>query len=104
MSRDVRPEGAAEAPRAASAGRGVLYIAFAKFYFMAVGLVIQVGLPRVVSTAMFGAFSVVSSVLSPVNNVMVTGSIQTVSRFTAQDADRVRAVQHAGLRMHVLCG
>ena len=104
MSRDVRPEGAAGAPRAASAGRGVLYIAFAKFYFMAIGLAIQVGLPRVVSTAMFGAFSVVSSVLSTVNNVVVTGSIQAVSRFTAQDADRVRAVQHAGLRMHVVCG
>jgi O-antigen/teichoic acid export membrane protein len=103
MSRDVRPEEPA-APKASSAGRGVLYIAFAKFYFMAIGLAIQVGLPRILSRATFGAFGVVNSIVSPINNVMVTGSIQAVSRFTAQSPERVRLVQHAGLRMQVFFG
>ncbi len=41
--------------------------------------------------------------VSPLNNVMVTGSIQAVSRFTAQ-TDAARAAQAAGLRMHLVVG
>jgi stage V sporulation protein B len=39
-----------------------------------------------------------------VNNVLVTGTIQAVSRFSAQNPGKERAVQHAGLRMHVRLG
>src|ERR1044071_3599772 len=70
--------------RATGAGRGVLYIAFAKFYFMLAGLVIQIRLPAVLSRAAFGSFSLVSGIASVVNNVLVTGTIQAVSRFAAQ--------------------
>jgi len=96
-----------ESPRAASgrtAGRGVLYIAFAKFYFMIAGLVIQLRLPAVLSRTTFGGFSIVSSVASWANNVLVTGTIQAVSRYSAQEPGKARAVQHAGLRMHVRVG
>jgi len=96
MQSASKPEG--------SAGRGVLFIAAAKFYFMLAGLVIQLRLPAILSRAVFGAFGVVSSVVSPINNVMVTGSIQAVSRFTAQTPERARLVQHAGLRMHLFVG
>jgi O-antigen/teichoic acid export membrane protein len=91
-------------PKATGAGRGVLYIAFAKFYFMFVGLVVQVRLPAILSHAAWGAYSFVNSLVSPVNNVMVTGSIQAVSRFIAQRPDHARAVQAAGLRMHLWVG
>jgi O-antigen/teichoic acid export membrane protein len=87
------------------AGRGVLLIAFAKFYFMLVGLIIQqVALPRILSRTMFGAFGVVNSFISPVNNVMVTGSIQAVSRFISQEPSQARKVQSAGFRMHLFVG
>lgn len=105
-----RPESrvpAAAAPPAArgtGAGRGVLYIAFAKFYFMLAGLVIQVRLPAVLSRAAFGSFSLVSNIASLVNNVLVTGTIQAVSRFAAQEPGKARRVQQAGLRMHVRLG
>ena len=105
------PEGAADdAPRkadaavASTAGRGVLYIAGAKFWFMIAGLVIQLRLPVLLSRAVFGAYGVVRSVVSPVNNVMITGSIQAVSRFTAQRPELARAVQRSGLRMHLYVG
>jgi O-antigen/teichoic acid export membrane protein len=87
-----------------SAGRGVLYIAFAKFYFMVAGAIIEFRLPAILSRSVFGAYGVVSSVLSPFNNVVVTGSIQAVSRFTAQRPETARMVQHAGLRMHLFVG
>lgn len=89
---------------ATQAGRGVIYIAVAKLYFMIAGAVIEFRLPAIVSTAVFGAYGVVSSVVSPVNNVLITGTIQAVSRFTAQKNDRARAIQAAGLRMHLFVG
>src|SRR5258706_10033774 len=87
-----------------SAGRGVLYIAFAKFYFMFAGLVIQVRLPAILSRAAFGSYSLVANIASLVNNVLVTGTIQAVSRFAAQEPGKARRVQQAGLRMHVRLG
>lgn len=86
------------------AARGVLYIAFAKFYFIFSGAAIQVTLTRILPRAMVGAFQTVSSWVSPLNNVMVTGSIQAVSRFTAQRPEHTRMVQAAGLRMHLYIG
>ena len=44
------------------AGRGVLYIAFAKFYFMIAGLLVQVRLPALLSRAAFGSYSLVSNI------------------------------------------
>jgi stage V sporulation protein B len=98
-------EGGAQAPsEATQAGRGVIYIAAAKLYFMIAGAVIEFRLPAVVSTAVFGAYGVVASLVSPVNNVLITGTIQAVSRFTAQKSERAQAIQAAGLRMHLFVG
>ncbi len=91
-------------PSATGAGRGVLYIAFAKFYFLLVGMVIQFRLPVILSEAAWGAFSLVNSIASWFNNVAVTGTIQAVSRFAAQNPGQARAVQAAGLRMHLRLG
>jgi O-antigen/teichoic acid export membrane protein len=91
-------------PKATGAGRGVLYIAFAKFYFMFVGLVVQVRLPAILSHAAWGSYSFVNSLVSPVNNVLVTGTIQAVSKFAAAEPEKARRVQQAGLRMHVRLG
>ncbi len=95
MADDKAPSGA---------GRGVLYIAFAKFYFMIAGAIIEFRLPAILARTVFGAYAVVASVVSPINNVLVTGSIQAVSRLTAQKPETVRAVQYAGLRMHLFVG
>src|SRR3569623_1311282 len=92
------------APAATGAGRGVLYIAFAKFYFLLVGLVIQFRLPVILSEAAWGAFSLVNGIASWFINVAVTGTIQAVSRFAAQTPGQARAVQATGLRMHLRLG
>ena len=89
---------------ARQAGRGVIYIAFAKFYFMVVGAIIEFRLPAILTNTVFGAYAVVSSTVSPLNNVLITGTIQSVARFTAQDSGKARAVQRAGLRMHLWIG
>jgi O-antigen/teichoic acid export membrane protein len=93
-----------EEPGATSAGRGVLYIAFAKFYFMFAGLFVQFRLPAILTRSAFGSYSLVAGIASFVNNVVVTGTIQAVSRFSAQEPGKARAVQAAGLRMHLFLG
>lgn len=98
------PSSPAAPAKATGAGKGVLYIAIAKLYFMVVGAVIEFRLTAILSRTVFGAYGVVASVVSPFNNVMVTGSIQAVSRFTAQRPETARAVQAAGLRMHLWVG
>lgn len=105
MSDKPATEGQSEpASGRTGAGRGVLYIAFAKFYFMFAGLAIQLRLPAILSRAAFGSYSLVANIASLVNNVLVTGTIQAVSRFAAQQPGQARQVQHAGLRMHVRLG
>ncbi len=89
---------------ARSAGRGVVFIAAAKLYFMVIGAVIEFRLPAIVSNVTFGAYGVVSSLVSPINNVLIVGTIQAVSRFTSHDPDKARVVQRAGLRMHLMVG
>jgi O-antigen/teichoic acid export membrane protein len=95
---------ATQGERKATAGRGVLYIAFAKFYFLFAGMAVQFRLPAILSRAEFGRFSLVNYIVSWFNNVAVTGTIQSVSRYSAQEPDKARLVQAAGLRMHARIG
>ena len=104
MSDAAQREPGLPASKATGAGRGVLYIAFAKFYFIFAGALITLRLPHLLSEAMVGAYNVVTSFLNPVNSVMVTGSIQAVSRFTAQTPEDAKRVHEAGLRMHLYIG
>jgi len=90
--------------RAVEAGRGALFIGFAKSFFMVAGFLQRVLLARVISPAEYGAFSVVNNAISTVNNTMVQGTIQSVSKFTAEDDARAGAVQRAGLKMQAVLG
>jgi O-antigen/teichoic acid export membrane protein len=90
--------------RAVEAGRGALFIGFAKAFFMVAGFLQRVLLARFISPAEYGAFSVVNNAISTVNNTMVQGTIQSVSKFTAEDDARAGAVQRAGLKMQAGLG
>jgi O-antigen/teichoic acid export membrane protein len=90
--------------RAVEVGHGVLFIGFAKASFMVFGALQKFLLARVVSVAEYGAFSVVNNAISIVNNTIVQGTIQSVSKFTAEDDARAGAVQRAGLRLQMFLG
>jgi O-antigen/teichoic acid export membrane protein len=100
---DGKPEGEA-ADAAVVAGRGALFIGFAKIYFMVSGLIQQLALNRVLGAVEYGAYGVVTSVISIVNNTIVQATVQAVSKFTAEDDRRAGAVQRAGLRMQAVLG
>lgn len=88
---------------ARTAGRGGLAISAAKIYFILLGLVQQVLLPRVLGTAGYGALSRVLSPASIAYNPLVTTSIQGVSRAVAQSApaDRPATIRRV-LGVHAL--
>ncbi|HEX8952931.1 MAG TPA: oligosaccharide flippase family protein [Polyangia bacterium] len=93
------------ASRGMGAGRGLVFITAAKLWFMVAGYVVQFALPRALgSPARYGIWVIVLSVLSPVNNVMVTATIQGVSKFTAEIEERQGAVLRAALKLQAFLG
>jgi len=79
----ARADGAsADVTRAA--GRGGLAVAFAKVYFIVVGLVQQIALPRLLGLDGYGALASVLSIAGITYNPVTTTSIQSVSRAVAQ--------------------
>jgi len=69
---------------ARKAGRGGLAVAFAKVYFILVGLVQQIALPRLLGLDGYGALASVLSIAGITYNPVTTTSIQSVSRAVAQ--------------------
>ncbi len=86
------------------AGRGLVFITGAKLWFMVAAYVIQFALPRVLGQAKFGVWTLVSAFINPINNVMVTATIQNVSKFCSVAPERVGAITRAALRMQLLLG
>jgi hypothetical protein len=66
-----------------TAGRGGLAVTGAKVYFILLGLVQQIALPRVLGLDGYGALSRVLSIASITYNPVTTMSIQAVSRTVA---------------------
>lgn len=92
-----------------TAGRGVVYITFAKLWFMMAGYVLIFGLPRIFTwaaggddargVALFGAYKLVIMGVSFINNGIITGTIQSVSKFTSEDESQAQAVRKTALKV-----
>ena len=74
-----------------TAGRGGLAVAFAKVYFIFVGLVQQIALPRLLGLDGYGALASVLSIAGITYNPVTTTSIQSVSRAVAQATPETEA-------------
>ena len=74
-----------------TAGRGGLAVAFAKVYFIVVGLVQQIALPRLLGLDGYGALASALSIAGITYNPVTTTSIQSVSRAVAQSTPETEA-------------
>ena len=76
-----------------NAGRGVLFLAAAKGYFMVAGYAIVFSLPRLLGdAASWGDYGVVIAWVSVIDNVIVTATIQGISRSpVASSAETTRS-------------
>ena len=98
----VKPAGGGDAETTRNAGRGGLAIAVAKVSFIVFGFAQQLILPRLLGVDGYGAFRLVFSIVSIVNNVVVAMAIQGVSRAVSQvpEAEGPQAFRRT-LRVHV---
>src|SRR5262249_54060938 len=101
-------QAAAAAQESQKAGRGFLFITAAKLYFMVAGAMIEFVLPHLFPAdgraRLFGLYKVTVGIVSVINNVMITVTIQSVSKFVAEDDTRQGQVARAGFRLMALIG
>lgn len=95
-------------------GLGVIYITFAKLWFMVMGWALVFVLPRLLQwaaggdadagKALYGVYGLVFTGVSFVNNGIVTGTIQSVSKFTAEDDSIAASVRSSAFRVMGFAG
>jgi stage V sporulation protein B len=90
-SADAGPQPPSSADVTRTAGRGGLAVAFAKVYFIFVGLVQQIALPRLLGLDGYGALASALSIAGITYNPVTTTSIQSVSRAVAQSTPETQA-------------
>lgn len=101
--KETKP-GASQPDLAKVAGRGTIYITASKIWFMVSGYGIHFTLPRLMSTEQFGIYQVVISVVSIINAVIVTGTYQTVSKYTSQEEEKADSIKSKALKLQLLVG
>lgn len=87
------------------AGRGLVSIAGAKFYFIISGYAVQLLLPRVLGEAKeFGLYAATMSGVAILTNVLIVATIQSVSKFVSEDESRAEVTLRQALRVQALLG
>lgn len=105
---DPEPGGEATAgaeETARKTGRGFLVITGAKLWFMVTSAVIQLGLPIFLGSAQqFGVFKIVTESISLINMVMITGTLQAVSKLVSEQPHAARRVVNQALKLQCFLG
>lgn len=80
------------------AGAGVALITGAKLYFILAGFAVQFLLPRLLASAEeYGTYATVLNVVSILNNVLIAGTIQTVSKLVSEREHAAAAILRRAL-------
>ena len=87
------------------AGKGVIYIAGAKGYFVLTAYAVQLLMPRLLGSPKdFGTYAIVIGVAAMVNNVLIVSAVQCVSKFVSANRDQAAARLFEGLRVQAGVG
>jgi O-antigen/teichoic acid export membrane protein len=87
------------------AGRGFLIIAGAKVWFLITAAAVQLGLPIIFGSAkMFGEFKIITEAVSLINMVVVTGTLQAVSKLVSESPARANQVVWQALKLQMFLG
>ncbi len=89
---------------AATAGRGFLVITAAKLWFMAGGALVAFALPKYLGKEGYGQYIDISNTLSIFSMVMITGGLQSVSKFVSETPDKAGGVVRQSLIAMSLLG
>ena len=86
------------------AGRGFAYLLGAKVFFLLTGYGVIVTLSWLLGPVLYGVYGLVLGAIQVSDNVIVTSTVQGVSRYTSEDTGRSGPVKVAALRMQALLG
>lgn len=90
---------------ARTTGRGFLVITGAKLWFMLTSAVVQLGLPIFLgSPEQFGVFKIVTESISLLNMVMITGTLQAVSKMVSEQPRAARQVVNQAIKLQCFLG
>lgn len=82
--------------------KNTLFIPLAKIYFIITGYGIYFGLTRILETWQFGIYGVVIGLISVINMVFITGTVQGVSKFISEDEDQAESIKRTALIMQCI--
>ena len=82
---------------AVSEARGTVYLTAAKLWFLATGALLPLLLARILPPDRYGVYKVVTGAMTVVNALLVTGAVQSVSKFVAEDLARSPEVHRKAL-------
>lgn len=83
-----------------TAGRGFLVITVAKVWFLVTAAAVQLGLPIVFGSAeLFGIFKIVTEAIGLLNMVVLTGTLQAVSKLVSEQPDRANAIIKLAMKL-----
>lgn len=88
----------------ATTKRGLFFIGFAKIWFLVAGFLLQLLLPRNLDQASFGIWTLVLAWVSGFNNVIITGTVQTVSYFSRLGKESAEQAKKTALKMQLFLG
>ncbi len=100
----------AEQGEAKSLGRGTLMITSAKLWFILSGMGLLIFLPRIGGSsdeeraALFGTYTVLVGILNPFTMMMITGTIQAISKFVSENPSRYKTVIQKALLLQFMLG
>lgn len=90
---------------ARTAGRGLVFIAGAKAYFIVTAYAVHLLLPRLFgSKEVYGLFSTALGLASILNNVLIAATVQTVSKFVSANEPGAPAALRQALVLQFLFG
>ena len=87
------------------AGRGFLIITAAKVWFLVTSAVIQLGLPIMLGSAeAFGVFKIITESIGLINMVMITGTLNAVSKLVSEQPEQAGRLVNMAVRMQLMLG
>ena len=88
-----------------TAGRGFLVITMAKVWFLVTAAAVQLGLPIVFGSAeLFGVFKIVTEAIGLANMVVLTATLQAVSKLVSEQPDRANAMIRLAVKLQMVVG
>jgi len=84
--------------------KGFFSLTAAKLVFMVAGLAVQFTLPRLLTPSEFGDYGVIIGLLNVFNMVLITGTIQAVSKFVSEREDLERSIRQTANRVQMMIG